>query len=107
MTTDTATAKRSEYLLYLIGIVLSVPPLISIVQRQFAVPTAADIEQALMAYRSLSEAASKVVHAPLFGIGLPPPPPLSTCTSCLRRDGDDDARHAAARREVRLDGRMV
>jgi hypothetical protein len=76
MTMDTATAKRSEYLLYLIGIVLSVPPLISLVQRQFAVPTAADIEQALAAYRSLSDAASKVVHAPLFGLGLPPPPPL-------------------------------
>lgn len=76
MTTDAAIVKRSEYLLYLLGIALSVPPLVSLVQRQFAVPTADEINQFIAGYRSLSDAAAKVVHAPLYGIGLPPPPPL-------------------------------
>jgi hypothetical protein len=76
MTADAATTRRGDNLLYLLGIVLSVPPLISLVQRQFAVPTADEISQFIAGYRSLSDAAAKVVHAPLFGMGLPPPPPL-------------------------------
>ena len=76
MTTDAATIKRSENLLYLIGIVLSVPPLISLVQRQFGVPVAGEIEQLVNGYRSLSDAIAHVVHAPLKAVALPTPPPL-------------------------------
>lgn len=76
MTTDAATIKRSDYLLYLISIVLSVPPLISLVQRQFAFPVAGEIEQLVSGYRSLSEVVAHVVHGPLRAISLPPPPPL-------------------------------
>lgn len=76
MTAEADHIKRSDSLLYLLGIMLSVPPLISLIQRQFAVPTADEISQFIAGYRSLSDAAAKVVHAPLFGIGLPPPPPL-------------------------------
>jgi hypothetical protein len=76
MTTNAATIKRSEYLLYLISIVLSVPPLISLVQRQFGVPVAGEIEQLVNGYRSLSDAIAHVVHAPLNAVALPAPPPL-------------------------------
>ncbi|MFT3725577.1 MAG: hypothetical protein QM773_18565 [Hyphomonadaceae bacterium] len=76
MTGHAQTASRGDRLLYLIGILLSVPPLISLIQRQFDVPTALQIQDLVMGYRTLSDTAAKLVHAPLFGVGLPPPPPL-------------------------------
>ncbi len=76
MTDRTETTSRGDRLLYLIGILLSVPPLISLIQRQFDIPTAMQIEQWVSGYRVMSDTAAKLVHAPLFGIGLPPPPPL-------------------------------
>lgn len=76
MTGSTETASHGDRLLYLIGILLSVPPLISLIQRQFDVPTAMQIEQWISGYRVVSATAAKLVHAPLFGVGLPPPPPL-------------------------------
>lgn len=76
MTDRTETMSRGDRLLYLIGILLSVPPLISLIQRQFDIPTAMQIEQWVSGYRVMSDTAAKLVHAPLFGIGLPPPPPL-------------------------------
>lgn len=76
MTGSTETASHGDRLLYLIGILLSVPPLVSLIQRQFDVPTAMQIEQWISGYRVVSATAAKLVHAPLFGVGLPPPPPL-------------------------------
>lgn len=76
MTGSTETASHGDRLLYLLGILLSVPPLISLIQRQFDVPTAMQIEQWISGYRVVSATAAKLVHAPLFGVGLPPPPPL-------------------------------
>ena len=76
MTLDAAAIKRSDYLLDLVGIALSVPPLISLVQRQFGVPVAGEIEQLVSGYRSLSAAIAHVVHGPLLAVSLPPPPPL-------------------------------
>lgn len=76
MTTDAATIKRSDYLLYLVSIMLSVPPVISLLHRQFHIPVAAEIEQVVNGYRSLSLALANVVHAPLAAVSLPPPPPV-------------------------------
>jgi hypothetical protein len=76
MTLETTTVKRSDALLYLISIVLSVPPLISLIQRQFEVPVAVEIDQLVNGYRSLSDALSEVIHAPLRAVAMPPAPPL-------------------------------
>lgn len=75
MTGDTAI-KRSDHLLYLVSILLSVPSIISLLQRQFGVPVAGEIDQLVTGYRSLSDAVSHVVHAPLIAMSLPPAPPL-------------------------------
>lgn len=75
MTGDTAV-KRSDHALYLASILLSVPAIISLLQRQFDVPVAGEITQLVDGYRSLSDAISHVVHAPLFAMSLPPAPPL-------------------------------
>jgi hypothetical protein len=69
-------APTKERLLYLLGVVLSAPPVISLIQRQFEVQTAPEIAAFIAGYRSLSDAAAVVLHAPMFGMGLPPPPPL-------------------------------
>lgn len=76
MTLEAATVRRSDALLYLISIVLSVPPLVSLIQRQFDVPVALEIDQVVNGYRSLSDALSEVIHAPLRAVALPPAPPL-------------------------------
>jgi hypothetical protein len=68
--------KRSDHLLYLVSIALSVPSIISLLQRQFGVPVAGEIEQLVTGYRSLSDAVAHVVHAPLQAVSLPPAPPL-------------------------------
>jgi uncharacterized membrane protein (UPF0136 family) len=75
MTGDMAV-KRSDHLLYLVSIALSVPSIISLLQRQFGVPVAGEIEQLVTGYRSLSDAVAHVVHAPLQAVSLPPAPPL-------------------------------
>lgn len=76
MTGEASTATRIDRLLYLLGIVLSAPPIISLIQRQFHVPTAHEIEQWITGYRMVSQAASKVMHAPLLTLELTPPPSL-------------------------------
>lgn len=75
MTGDVAV-KRSDHLLYLASILLSVPAIVSLLQRQFSVPVAGEITQLVDGYRSLSDAISHVVHAPLIAVSLPPAPPL-------------------------------
>jgi len=75
MTAD-ATVKRSDHLLYLVSIVLSVPSLISLLQRQFDVPVAGEIVQLVTGYRSLSDAVANVVHGPLKAVSFPAGPPL-------------------------------
>jgi len=75
MSADTAV-KRSDHLPYLVSIALSVPSLISLLQRQFGVPAAGEIEQLVNGYRSLSDAIAHIVHAPLQAVSLPPAPPL-------------------------------
>ena len=76
MKTDATTIKRSDHLLHLISILLSVPPVISLLHRQFDVPIAPEINQLVNGYRSLSLALANVVHAPLAAVALPPPPPV-------------------------------
>ena len=74
MTTTVAPVKRSATLLYLLGIVLSAPPLISLIHRQWGIPIAPDVEQLVMGYRTLSTALSDVIHAPIKPFMVPPPP---------------------------------
>ena len=76
MTAAAQTASRSSQALYFVGIALSVPTLISLIHRQWALPVAPDIAQFIAAYRALAEGASAVIHAPLRGISMPPAPPL-------------------------------
>ncbi len=76
MSNETTDASHIDRLLYLLGIVLSALPIISLIQRQFHVPTADEIDQWIAGYRALSEAASKVMHAPLLTFDLAPPPSL-------------------------------
>lgn len=76
MTLAAAEPKRSDMLLYLVGIVLSVPTIISLIHRQFALPIAPEIDQFIAGYRAMADGVSAVVHAPLRAIAMPPPPPL-------------------------------
>jgi hypothetical protein len=76
MTSTAAPANRTNALLYLLGIVLSAPPLISLIHRQWDVAMAPDIEQMVMGYRSLSTAVANVIHAPLRAVSVPTPPQL-------------------------------
>jgi hypothetical protein len=76
MKTAASPASRGDTLFYLLGIVLSVPTLISLIHRQLAVPVAPDIHLFVTGYRALAEGVSAVVHAPLRSIAVPPPPPL-------------------------------
>ena len=76
MTATAASAHRSSVLLYMLGIVLSAPPLISLIHRQWDVAMAPDIEQLVMSYRGLSTAVANVIHAPLRLVSVPTPPPL-------------------------------
>lgn len=74
MTTTVAPVKRSATLLYLLGIVLSAPPLISLIHRQWGIAMAPDVEQLVMGYRTLSTVLSDVIHAPIRPFMVPPPP---------------------------------
>jgi hypothetical protein len=76
MTTTVPPVKRSDALLYLVGVALSVPTLISLIHRQLHLPIAPDILQFITTYRALAEGVSSVIHAPLRVIALPPPAPL-------------------------------
>lgn len=74
MTTTAAPAKQGRSLFYLLGIVLSVPPLISLIHRQWDIPMSPDIEQLITGYRALSRSLSDVIHAPIRPFMVPPPP---------------------------------
>jgi len=74
MTIAAAPVKRSTTLLYLLGIVLSAPPLISLIHRQWGIPMAPDVEQLVTGYRALSSVVSDVIHAPIKPFMIPPPP---------------------------------
>lgn len=76
MTTAAAPVKRSDTLLYFIGLALSVPTLISLIHRQLHLPIAPDVQQFVATYRSLADGVAAVIHAPLRSISLPPPAPL-------------------------------
>ena len=76
MTSAAVEPKRSDRLLYLVGVALSVPPIISLVQRQLALPVAPEIDQVIAGYRAMADGVSAVIHAPLKAIAMPPPPPL-------------------------------
>lgn len=73
MSTAAAPVKRSTTLLYLLGIVLSAPPLISLIHRQWGIPMAPDVEQLVTGYRALSNGLSEVIHAPIKPFMVPPP----------------------------------
>lgn len=69
-------SKRSEYLLYVAGIVLAAPTLISLIHRALGVPVAPDIQAFVATYRVLADSLSTVIHAPLRSLAISPPPPL-------------------------------
>ena len=106
MTTTAAPLKQGRSLFYLLGIVLSVPPLISLIHRQWDIPMSPDIEQLITGYRVLSRSLSDVIHAPIRPFMVPPPPlidihilsfaGMGMMTLALEAPGDKkDAWHAA------------
>ena len=76
MTTAAAPVKRSDALLYFMGVALSVPTLISLIHRQLHLPIAPDVQQLIATYRAMADGISAVIHAPLRGLSLTPPAPL-------------------------------
>jgi hypothetical protein len=76
MTSDARTASRGDYVLYLVGIVLSAPPLISLLHRQLHVPVAEDIHLFVTGYRSVADAVATVMQTPLKAVAIPPPESL-------------------------------
>jgi hypothetical protein len=68
------TVSRSSQALYVAGIVLSVPTLISLIHRQWAIPVAPEISQFIASYRALADGVAAVIHAPLRSLIIPPPP---------------------------------
>ena len=76
MTSSAAPVKRSDALLYFMGVALSVPTLISLIHRQLHLPIAPDVQLFISSYRALADGVSAVIHAPLRGIAMPPPAPL-------------------------------
>lgn len=76
MTTAAAPVKRSDALLYFMGIALSVPTLISLIHRQLHLPIAPDVQQFIAVYRAMADGVSAVIHAPLRSLTLVPPAPL-------------------------------
>jgi hypothetical protein len=76
MTTAAAPIKRSDALLYLMGVALSVPTLISLIHRQLHLPIAPDVQQFIAVYRAMADGMSAVIHAPLRSLMLAPPAPL-------------------------------
>ncbi len=76
MTTAAAPVKRSDALLYFMGVALSVPTLISLIHRQLHLPMAPDVQQFIAVYRAMADGVSAVIHAPLRSLMLAPPAPL-------------------------------
>lgn len=68
--------KRAETVLYLTGIALSAPTLISLIHRALRIAVAPEISAFVTTYRALADGLSAVIHAPLHSLALPPPPPL-------------------------------
>ncbi len=71
---DASTDSRSGQALYFAGIALSVPTLISLIHRQWALPVAPDISYFITVYRTLADGVAAVIHAPLRSFTVPPPP---------------------------------
>jgi hypothetical protein len=67
-------SSRSSQALYLAGIAFSVPSLISLIHRQWALPVAPDISLFVAYYRALADGVAAVIHAPLRAFAVPPPP---------------------------------
>lgn len=74
MNQSAAHAKTGEAILYLMGIVLSVPTLVSLIHRQWALPVAPEVSQFIVGYRALADGIAAVIHAPLRAVVIPPPP---------------------------------
>lgn len=102
----TSTVSRSSQALYFAGIALSVPTLISLIHRQWALPVAPDISQFIVGYRALADGVAAVIHAPLRSFAVPPPPlidlhilsfaGMGMMTRALEAPGEKrDAWHAA------------
>lgn len=100
------TRSRPSQALYFAGIALSVPTLISLIHRQWALPVAPDISHFIAAYRALADGVAAVIHAPLRSFTVPPPPlidlhilsfaGMGMMTRALEAPGDKrDAWHGA------------
>lgn len=76
MRSSPAPAKRSDALMFLLGVALGAPPLISLIHRQWTIPMADEIGAFVTSYRNLSLAIGDVLHAPFRFIELAPPAPL-------------------------------
>lgn len=76
MTVAQPSIRRKEHLLYVLGIMLSTPSIISLAHRHFGIPVAPEIQLFIAGYRALADGLSAVVHAPLRGLSMPPSPPL-------------------------------
>jgi hypothetical protein len=74
MNQSAAHAKTGEAILYLMGIVLSVPTLVSLIHRQWALPVAPEVSQFIVGYLALADGIAAVIHAPLRAVVIPPPP---------------------------------
>jgi len=74
MNKSAAHAKTGDAILYLMGIVLSVPTLVSLIHRQWALPVAPEVSQFIVGYRALADGIAAVIHAPLRAVVIPPPP---------------------------------
>lgn len=71
---DGSTEGHSSQALYFAGIALSVPTLISLIHRQWALPVAPEISHVIAGYRALADGFAAVIHAPLRSFTVPPPP---------------------------------
>ena len=107
MTTPSPPLKRSDTLIHVMGVVLSVPTLISLLHRQLHLPIAPDVQQFVTTYRAMADGISAVIDAPLRILSFPPPAPLidlqilsfagmGMMTKALAAPGEDkDAWHGA------------
>lgn len=106
MNKSAAQPTTGEAILYLMGIVLGVPTLVSLIHRQWALPVAPEVSQFIIGYRALADGIAAVIHAPLRVIVMPPPPlidihilsfaGMSMMTRALEAPGEKkDAWHGA------------
>lgn len=76
MATAPTPVKRSDTLLLVMGVALSVPTLISLLHRQLHLPIAPDVQQFVATYRAVADGISAVIDAPLRILSFSPPAPL-------------------------------